>query len=436
MKRRLLILGLVLLCYQPAFLCAQPSYQAPPTQSISRADPVPAEFFGLIIHRAHTTTRWPTVPFGAWRLWDSYIKWSDIQPLPGTWRFGAFDRQVALGEQHHKELIYTFGQTPAWASIAAQEKHAWGMGTGGMPKSIDDWISYVEKVVRRYKGRVYAYEVWNEPQYMESGRCRGAIFFCGSPEDLVRLTRTAHEIIKRVDPKALLATPGFSGGIEGVNRLDRYLAEGGAKYVEAISFHFYELHPERNWETILALRSVMEKHGLSDLPIWNTEIGYLINNQDQDLQREHDLGPFSVVFSPKEGAVRLARAMIVAASGGIDRVYWYAWDDKRMGMVGSRDGIPHEMATAYRVTRQWLLNSIVSCSTARIDGLWRCQLKRDGRSASLLWSGQNEAATFLLPIGNSRSIEDLADGRKIVNGGERLEWHGGPVLIADSHKAW
>lgn len=400
----------------------------------SRATPVPKDFFGLIIHRSHTAGRWPAMPFGSLRLWDSYLKWMDIQPAPNTWRFENFDHQVELARQNGVDMIHTLGQTPAWASVAEQERHAYGPGSGGMPKNIDDWQVYVEKVVSRYKGKIFGYEIWNEPKFSEGGKCKGAIFFCGTPEDLVQLTSVAHKTIKQIDPGAVIASPGFTDGLHGVKRLDQYLAAGGAKYVEAISFHFYELHPEKAWDTYLALRAVMAKHHLSHLPIWNTEVGYLIQNQENSLEKEHPQGPFSVVFSPEAAAGRLARVMLISASAGAARVYWYAWDNKRMGLIGTQDGLPNSAASGYRVVRRWLLGSSVSCqqTTSRA---WSCNLLRDRRTATVYWS-EDDQVTISLPGIGDKAMEDLGEGRRTVKGGANIRWNGSPILISEDGMPW
>src|SRR5262249_29759607 len=40
--------------------------------------PVPNTTFGMQIKRADTTTAWPSVGFGAWRLWDAHVSWSRL----------------------------------------------------------------------------------------------------------------------------------------------------------------------------------------------------------------------------------------------------------------------------------------------------------------------------------------------------------------------
>lgn len=403
-----------------------------------RTQPVPPEFFGWIIHRAHTTTAWPSVEFGTWRLWDSYLKWSDIEPAEGQFNFEAFDRQVTLGQQQGKELIYTFGQTPRWASSTPDEKHAWGIGSGAMPRNVDHWRRYVEAVVTRYKGRISAYEVWNEPKYPNAlGRCSGSIFFCGTAEQLVQLTKIAHEVVKRIDPKAQLASPGFTDGVRGVSRLDEYLSAGGYKYVEAISFHFYELQPEKAWETIRALRKVMAQHKISNLPVWDSEHGFLVQNQKGSVVSQHELGPFSRVFSPDAAASRMVRAHLVAAAGGVDRVIWYAWDDFLMGAIGTDDGRPTAVAHAYRVLRTWLLGSTIACADDPDAPLVQCELSRNRRAAKVYWARQGDSGrSFTIPVPVAGRIETLRDGIRTPAGASEHTWDGEPLLMTVDSKPW
>lgn len=414
--------------------------QAQPVASptvIERKSAIPAEFFGLVVQRAHMTTKWPSVPFGAWRIWDSYLKWADIQPAPGVWNFESFDRQVSLGLQNEKELTYTLGQTARWASVSGDEKHAWGMGTGGMPKRMEDWKSYVEAVVTRYKGRIKVYEVWNEPKYSDAlGRCRGAIFFCGKPDDLVKLAAVAHEVIKRVDPAARLATPGFTDSIRGAAALDAYLSAGGARYTDIASFHFYELHPEKGWETAQEIKRVLAKNGLANVPIWNTEVGYLVQTRAGEVKAEWDVGPFSRVFSPAEAGARMARVHIVAASAGVERVFWYAWDSKHMGMIDPADQIPNQMTVSYRVVRRWLVGATISCGGRPVMDTWQCDVSNSGRTAKLVWKSEIGQTSLLLPGTGPRLVEGLDESRAQAKGGAIIPWDGAPVLVVSDGKPW
>src|SRR5579864_2506756 len=69
----------------------------PPSQQI------PPTLFGMHIHRAGSTTPWPTVPVPARRLWDARVTWPDLEPTKGQWRFTALDYSVSMSEQQHQD---------------------------------------------------------------------------------------------------------------------------------------------------------------------------------------------------------------------------------------------------------------------------------------------------------------------------------------------
>lgn len=397
-----------------------------------RTTPVPPAFFGLVMHRAHSGTPWPDVGFGSWMLWDSYLKWSDLEPADGEWRLEAFDRQVQLGTEHGVELVYTLGQTPAWASTQPGQRFAYGAGTGAMPRDLARFGQYVAKIAERYKGRIAAYQVWNEPKLGAPGSCRGVVFFCGSVEDLAQLTRVAREQLARHDPAALLLSPAFTGGKGGVDMLDRYLVTGAGRWLDGVGFHFYDSRPEDMLGTLALLRGVLARHGLDHLPVWDTEVGYLIQNDEGSVSPEHDAGVFSRVLSGSEAGALLARALLLQAAAGVDRVHWYAWDNRRMGLMQQRSGKPNEAGMAYAVVRRWLVGATIRCEPAR-GNVWTCQLARGGRQATVQWRTDGGS---LPPWVRPGQVETLDGVRRDVEAGDPSTPGSGPVLFLADRRGW
>src|SRR5438552_1828768 len=71
-------------------------------------DTIPTAYFGMHIHGivvprpgAAGPTPWPNVPFGSWRLLDSGVHWSNLEPSKGRWEFSTLDKYVSLAEQHN-----------------------------------------------------------------------------------------------------------------------------------------------------------------------------------------------------------------------------------------------------------------------------------------------------------------------------------------------
>ena len=83
----------------------------------------------------------------------------------------------------------------------------WAVGAGGpvsfAPPPHDLWSNYVAQVVGRYKDRVRAWEVWNEPNV--------PVFWTGTKEEYAALLAVTYDTIKRVDPSATVLGPTISG---------------------------------------------------------------------------------------------------------------------------------------------------------------------------------------------------------------------------------
>ena len=347
---------------------------------------VPPEYFGIHIHRALTApdsrrSPWPAIGVGSWRLWDADVSWADLQPGPKDWRFSRLDSLVALAHSHHVAVYLTLGRTPRWASSRPLERSAYGEGEQSPPSDIALWTVYVDTLSKRYKGRIAAYELWNEPNVPG--------FFSGSIEDLVAMARVAYSTIKRADPMALVISPSPAGGAKGVEWLSRYLVSGGAEVTDAIGFHPYATNdtPESIVYPLLAA-SRLASSTRGGIPLWVTEVGWFIQNSDLSVHPGAAAGGFdATVLSDTTGAAYVARALILARCAGADRVMWYAWDNYRMGLAdpGTRHG--KVSARAYQTTARWMVGATVDRCRRDSLGRWQVSLRSPhGRSHTIVWN--------------------------------------------------
>lgn len=396
----------------------------------------PPDFFGLHIHRA-TTIPWPSVQFSGWRLWDTYTNWLSIEPTRGQFQFSKLDALVDLAAVNGKEIILTLGMTPAWASIRPDEPCPYAKGCAAPPKNLADWDNYVRTVVTRYRGRIAYYEVWNEPTFSDMQPFSKG-FFSGSTVDMVALARIAYTTIKEVDPAAKVLSPGFSeeGGIQ---RLDKFLAAGGRPYVEVVSHHFYRSSPEAIPSLVYSVRQVMTKHGMSEVPLWNTESGYLVQNRKKDVKpwRPEPWSWSSRVLSQDDEAAIIPRAFALGFWAGVSRYYWFAWDNGVMGIAedeGKREG---PAVQGWQRSTQWFTGSrLVGCGSTN-KKLWVCELKRDpNRKAWLVWHTEGSLVWRVPANWNATFVEKLMEGesRSIEEG--TFEINEAPVLMKTEATPW
>lgn len=400
-----LVLGLALWA-APGSKSAEAAAATKPPQA-----PVSREFFGMHVHRAATATPWPRIPFGSWRLWDAYVAWPYLEPNRGQWQFEALDRLVSLAEQNDVEVLLPLGLSPAWASARPGEPSAYKKpGWAAEPRVLEEWRNYVRKVATRYKGRVRHYEIWNEPNL------KG--FFTGSVEQMLQLTREASQVIREVDPAALIVSPAATGEGDGVRWLEQFLAKGGGRYVDVIGYHFYvsPKPPEAMLPLIAEVRGVMARHNCAAKPLWNTEAGW-------DQKRR---------FSDEEAAAYLARAYLLNWAGGVTRFYWYAWDSRAwsgLHLTREDDRTLTPAALAYTELAGWLTGKrMLSCSSDS-EGTWLCEIAGDNHQGYILWSPER-TRRYRLPSGwRVRQARDLSGGVRPVSAGAELTLGPAPLLV-------
>jgi len=75
----------------------------------------------------------------------------------------------------------------------------------GPPDSMEDWKDFVEELAERYKGKILAYEVWNEPNI--SREWANVKPDAKAYADMLRISYAA---IKKADPNAIVISAGLS----------------------------------------------------------------------------------------------------------------------------------------------------------------------------------------------------------------------------------
>lgn len=401
-----------------AALAAVLTPAVPVATALAGSPQVERAYFGLHLHSAHAGIDWPTVPFGSWRLWDADVTWKDLQPGPGQWDFRRLDHDVELGRRHGVEMLLPLALTPRWASSRPDEASAYGPGHAAPPARIADWRHYVETVATRYRGRIAAYEIWNEPNSQS--------FFSGSVDEAVELTCAAREVLRRVDPAARLVSPSATHGLQGVRWLGEFLAAGGGRCVDVVGFHFYTLAhepPEAMIDLAGPLRALLAQHRLADRPLWNTEAGWYIRNKSR---------PLTVRWHSLDGATSsayVARALLLGAGLGLGRFHWYAWDDGNLGLFELEDHTPKAAARAYATVARWLDGARGFACDPPASARITCRFDREGRRWHLAWRTAGEEA-YTPPADWRTALVVLLDGqRRPVQPGEAITLGAAPILF-------
>lgn len=243
---------------------------------------VPPDFVGMHFHRWPQVESWgtadppPTFRYSWVRAQSHAISptggmiWSRLHLGQGQYLWQTnpnVDALFAHWEGLGKRMIYDLQSTPDWASSGAVVD-PWGVVGGNVaPDNLQHLTDFMTALLTRYKSVIRAVDVWNEPDF---GAASG--FFIGSAASMVQIAATLRAVIDAVDPTIKLLAPAYD--------LDEFLTAGGGQYVDACTIHSYGCgigYSQSNVDLahyILRQRQIMAKHGLSALPLWETERGF------------------------------------------------------------------------------------------------------------------------------------------------------------------
>ncbi len=385
-----------------------PQTMNPPAQTI------PASLFGMHIH--HARENWPNVPFSQWRLWDAYVTWGDLEPQQGAWKFELLDRYVELAAKHKVKILLTLGQSPPWASARPQDKSPYGTsGWPAEPANLQDWRNYVRTVATRYRGKIRAYEIWNEPDLQS--------FYSGSTDKMVELAQAAYTVLKQVDPQIVVLSPGATNGTTDFQWQQDYFRRGGGKYADVISQHFYPKSPapEDLGRYMTQMRAIMTKFGLARKPLWNTESGWL---------KPGTIAPERLAMA------HVARTYLINWASGVRRFYWYAWDNQTAvslhltKMAGKKLVPVTNVTNSYTQIQKWLVGAKMQKCGANASKTWICHLTRQGQPFWIVWNPDREL-TFTVPKNwQVRSVGDLYGKNTTLPGSRQLAIDFAPVLLS------
>lgn len=416
-----LVLVGVIAYHQPSVLKVSATHQNDTRITTIPTKPIPRSLFGMHIADSDKIP-WPAVPIATWRLWDAATHhglafWAHLERQKGDWDFSTLDYCVELAQRHGVELVYTLGITPKWAAARPNDSSPYGDGpTASEPKNMDDWRNYVRTVATRYQGKIRYYEIWNEPNLKH--------FFSGTVDQMVELAREAYTILKQVDPSITVVSPSLYADWGGYKWFDQYFAKGGGKYADVIGAHYYirkEKTPEDSLSMIREVQNVMAKYRLAQKPLWNTETGY--GNRGEN------------VFYSAEGSMAyVARTYLINWASGVERFYWYAWDNRNvvtMLMVEEDNKTLTPAAKAYAQIQKWLIGSRMNRCEPDRNNTWVCELtSEEGKPFWIVWNPKQEQNLVIPDKAGVRQVQHLDGTKTPIPNDRKLKVGRLPVLLS------
>ena len=312
---------------------------APPS-----GEPVARELFGTHVGLLASGTQPLPPSAGAIRLWDAGVAWRELEPEPGQINWALMDQAVAEAQSTGAtDIMWVHGSPPQWAAKDPEAAGLYGPGTSSPPKSAP-YLDILRQIAERYQGRITSYQAWNEANI--------SIFYQGSAANLAKLTGKAREVLAQADPEALLVgastTVREAGPVKAwYGKYTAALAEQGWP-VDAMAVHLYPRAAEgvqERAEYVRIMREWLAARGWSG-PVWDTEVNY---GDRRDFATE-------IVTVPQDVATGwVARTYIDSLALGVQRVYWYSWNDHILG-IDQIDPSTNEIlpaGQAYLTVQDW-----------------------------------------------------------------------------------
>lgn len=459
----LLLLVLVLLS------SAQTGHAPNAATSNASRGPIPPTFFGMHINRL--TTPWPQVPFGSLRMLGNLTTWFHLEGEGRNrydWR--TLDRWLDAARVHNVDVMYTFSRTPAWAARSAHSTCGPSRDEADCSPPSDLAVSapcqgplqgttttdcffkeFVTSLLNHVctgrapnkSCRIVAFSCWNEPNldgfwigtYAESAR------MCS---DMVRTVKDQCKDCVTLTPDISAATSGDTKDNGDSRSYDEWLKSfliayrQYGNYPDASAVHLYAARthgivpapfpetfagsgcpheirspvcPDTLLGKIDVFRSLMNQNGMAARPLWTTEGGWGTNGEMPD---------------PNAQAAYVARWLILQASAGVQRAYWYMWDMGKNpqawgGLWDDFNGV-YKAGVAYGEVYKWLVGATFTKPCSADHDVWTCDLARtDGKQSRIVWNASRSYDTGITwkytPGAQFTRLRDLEGKQSAIVGG-------------------
>ena len=247
---------------------------------------------------------WTRLPFS----------WKDIEETPGVFTWQAADQQVANAVAAGVAVLGTITYTPDFANHPDCPDHP----CAPAPSMYDDFARFSAKVAVRYKGKVDAWEVWNEPNEQHFWKP------APQPAGYANLLRKTYAAIKYANSSATVVFGGLSTHPRNDPRwltwrtfMDRFFNAGGAPYDKFAIHPYYSggrpMTPvaDNPFYNLPKTQNYLASKGRGDKKIWITEFGYETGS-----------------LTPTKQGERLREALTqVVKWGFVERLFIFCWMD-------------------------------------------------------------------------------------------------------------
>jgi len=224
------------------------------------------------------------------------FNWHQIEREKDNFNFAFYDEFVNNAKVNGKKILAGLAYSTPWLNNGKDMDYI-------SKEDLKYFLNYVEVTVKRYKGKVDAWEIWNEPNWL---------FWKGTDKEFFELSKLTAKKIREIDPDAYIVGGSFQR-LPYVFITNMKLA-GALENLDALSFHPYDINPKnstRLLDNFFKLASRINFKG----DIWISEMGYPTS------------GWYPSMVTLKKLPSYVIKTVAPAAALGARVIIWYEFKD-------------------------------------------------------------------------------------------------------------
>lgn len=164
-----------------------------------------------------------------------FVPWGLVEQVDNQYDWSHIDDIMNAAAARNMGVLAEVNATPLWAG---PNPNAPGFPLGADTPNVGAFTDFMRDFTNRYASTVSAYEIWNEPNYVQFSNPI-------NPEAYAALLQAVYPVIKNLDPTATVVagavgttqTSAFT--LDPVTFVQRMLAAGAGNYFDALSVHPY-----------------------------------------------------------------------------------------------------------------------------------------------------------------------------------------------------
>ena len=375
-----------------------------------RRIPAREAFFGL---QGFLTEEWAEAARRIGVQWYRLgTPWTWTERKKGEFNWERRDKHVALLEAKGISIMGLFSGTPPWAVVPApkDDYRKWAYP----PRDMKDLETFVEKLTARYRGRIGAFEFWNEPYGgffaipPDWKRTKGQVF--------AEMMKAAYRGAKKGNPdcKICINPTGCDMLAQGrndfvndvlANAPDAFDIFNHHPYTSPVSFGVVKVRSPEAFKMVelMDMTRDMLKTKARGQEIWNSEQGYTL-----DLDAPPD-GSYAMDY-----AKYVVRSYLLQRAASIGRVFWFKNYDRRLS--NNRKGMwrggkqPLPVVAAYAAAAQAFdgAGRVRKLAVGEdVPGLYAYAFKMGQGGMVALWLAEPPSASPILAFAAPGSVEAL-----------------------------